>query len=177
MKENQNIFFRLCLADSLIQLMKINPYDSINVNTICDKAGIGRTTFYRHFDNKNGKNELLVFKINYDWELYWEEYLSKLEIKDENKKGSALLYFIYSKKEFFTTLYENKLITVIMEIFEKIICGQIPVDNSLSYIASYFAYGYFGIIYQWIKSSFKDTPEKIEKYISDAFAKATSKHE
>lgn len=172
MKEKQTIFFKLCLADALLNLMKNQNYESINVNTICDKAGIGRTTFYRYFDSKKGKDNLLVFKINYDWEKYWEDYSSKLKAVDDSKKGSALLRFIYERKDFFTLLYNNGLTMAIMEMFETILCGNIPLGNNLSYIASYFTYGYFGIIYQWIKTSFKDTPLQIEKYIGDAFSKS-----
>lgn len=171
MKEKQTIFFKLCLADSLLSLMNHEPYESINVNTICEKAGIGRTTFYRHFDNKNGKNDLIVFKVNYDWNEYWENYRAKYNSTDDTKKGEALLEFIYERKDFFSLLYNSKLMIIIMDIFETIFCGELEIDNPLSYIASYFTYGYFGIIYQWIKSSFKDTPAQIQKYICDAFNK------
>ena len=67
MKRNQTAFMKLCLADALIKLMAAQDYDSINVNTICELAGVGRTTFYRHLDCKNSKEELLIFKINYEW--------------------------------------------------------------------------------------------------------------
>ena len=53
-------FMKLCLADALIKLMAAQDYDSINVNTICELAGVGRTTFYRHLDCKNSKEELLI---------------------------------------------------------------------------------------------------------------------
>ena len=51
MKKNQTAFMKLCLADALIKLMKIQDFDTINVNSICKEADIGRTTFYRYFEN------------------------------------------------------------------------------------------------------------------------------
>ena len=37
---------------------------------------------------------------------------------------------------------------------------------------SFFIYGYFGIIYQWIKYDFDETPEQIQKHINDTIALA-----
>ena len=67
MKKNQTAFMKLCLADALIKLMKTQDFDTINVNSVCREAGIGRTTFYRYFENKNSKEEMLLFKIKYEW--------------------------------------------------------------------------------------------------------------
>lgn len=171
MKNNQTIFFKLCLADSLLKLMNDNNYESINVNTICEQAGIGRTTFYRHLDNKKGKDDLLIFKINYEW----EQYSFKHNEEVSKDKGFAMLKFIYENKKIFMMLYQNGLITIIMNIFEKIIIGDIPLDNNASYLASYFTYGYFGIICHWMKRNFQDTPEEIQKKVADSFKSSQSK--
>ena len=50
MKRNQTEFLKLCLADALVKLMADKPYEDISVNAICEKADVGRTTFYRHLD-------------------------------------------------------------------------------------------------------------------------------
>lgn len=39
-----------------LSIMVASIVDSINVNAICEQAGVGRTTFYRHLDSKNSKN-------------------------------------------------------------------------------------------------------------------------
>jgi len=35
-------------------------------------------------------------------------------------------------------------------------------DKNLSYLMSFFTYGYFGIIHQWIKYDFEETPESVK---------------
>ena len=109
MKRNQTAFMKLCLADALIKLMAAQDYDSINVNTICELAGVGRTTFYRHLACKNSKEELLIYKINYEWGRYADLH-------------------------------------------------------------------YFGVIYQWIKYGFDETPEQVQKHISDTFSAGLAKN-
>lgn len=153
---------KLCLADALIKLMESEEYDSIKVNAICNVAGIGRTTFYRHFDNKNNKEELLSFKILYEWNLYAENHKENVQ-KD---KGFALTNFIYDNRNLFSLLYHNGLLTVIMQIFEKLILSEESCDKASSYLIAYFTYGYFGIIYQWIKYDFDETPEQLQKHLT-----------
>ena len=40
------------LAQSLMDLMKTTPLEKISVNDIVDHAGVGRNTFYYHFEDK-----------------------------------------------------------------------------------------------------------------------------
>lgn len=173
MKTNQTQFMKLCLADSLIKLMTTQQFDSINIHDICKLAHIGRTTFYRHFQNKNNKEELIIFKIMYEWEQY--SVLHDNDIKED--KGFALLNFIYDHRHLFRLLYNQKLITTIMHVFEQIIQDEGQCDKNLSYLMSYFTYGYFGIIYQWLKYDFDETPKQIQKHITDAFLSATQRED
>lgn len=166
MKKNQTIFLKLCLADALIKLMALQDYDTINVNTICKVAGVGRTTFYRHLNHQKSKDELLMFKLNYEWEYYAEQH--EEDVKKD--KGFAMLNYIYENKRLFTLLNNNGLVTLIMHLFEQLIPAEEIYDKSLSYLMSFFSYGYFGVVYQWIKYDFDETPEQIKKHIIDTLS-------
>lgn len=163
MKRKQTEFLKLCLADALIKLMDSQDYDAINVNAICRLAGVGRTTFYRHFNHKNSKEELLTFKLNYEWEYYAQKHDEDVK-KD---KGFAMLNYIYENKRLFSLFNNNGLIVTIMRLFEELIPAGEPYDKSHSYLMSFFSYGYFGVIYQWIKYDFDETPEQVQKHIVD----------
>lgn len=165
MKKNQTAFMKLCLADALIKLMKMQDFDTINVNSICKEADIGRTTFYRYFDSKNSKEEMLLFKIKYEWEQYSNKHES-----DGHEKGDDLTAFIYENRHLFSMLYHNNLISVIMRALEDLILSGEKCDKQSSYLMSFFIYGYFGIIYQWIKYEFDETPKQIQKHISDTIS-------
>ena len=161
MKKSQTEFLKLCLADSLLKLMANKPFDEININEICKMADVGRTTFYRHLDKNKGKEELLVFKLIYEWHSYLQKH-------PEISKNDLMLVFIYENRYFFKLLNDNNLILVIMEIFEYLMETK-EIKGEERYITSFFTYGYFGIIYEWIKSDFKDTPEKLETVFKNAF--------
>lgn len=170
MKKDQTAFFKLCMTDALLKLMETKEYEAIKVGEICEEAGVGRTTFYRHLDNKDGKAELLVFKITYEWERYQERHTEEIA-QDKNLGVSS---YIYENRRLFTSLYEKGLITVIMRAFEILVAGGEVPDRNLAYLMSFFTYGYFGIIYQWIKYGFDETPEEIKKRIDGAILSAAS---
>ena len=44
---------REVLGDALIALMEERAFESITVQDILDRAGVGRSTFYEHFRDKN----------------------------------------------------------------------------------------------------------------------------
>lgn len=46
--------------------------------------------------------------------------------------------------------------------------GNIRQASFVSHVL--FIYGYFGIIYQWIKYDFDETPEQVQKHISDTIS-------
>ena len=41
----------------------------------------------------------------------------------------------------------------------------------------YFIHGYFGIIYQWIKYGFDETPEQVEGHVIDAIDLAAKENQ
>jgi len=57
-----------CLADALRQLILEKDYDSITVQDIIDRANVGRSTFYTHYESKE---QLLVGNINFQEQLIY----------------------------------------------------------------------------------------------------------
>lgn len=171
MKSNQTIFLKLCLADALIKLLYNMPYDDISINMICETAGVGRTTYYRHLDKRNGKEDLIVFKIIHDLNEYNEKH--KEEVNKDS--GLALLNFIYENKKLFEELYKNNLVTVIMRIFDE--STEWKKDRNNSYLRAFFVYGYFGVIYEWIRYGFDEDPKEVQKHIVETILQAQTKKE
>ena len=164
MKKSQTAFLKLCLADALVKLMQEQEFDRINVSAICALAGVGRTTFYRHFGTKGSKEDLLVFKIEDEWERYAEKHEEEVEADN----GLALARFIYENKRLFALIDEQGLVVVLMRSIERLMTGGEPSEKSSSYLEAFFVYGYFGIIYRWIKQGFDETPDQVRNLIGSA---------
>ena len=96
----------------------------------------------------------------------------------EKDKAGVLFQFIYDNRNLFSLFYKNGLITTIMSKVEDFLVEGETYGKDYAYIISYMIYGYFVIIYQWIKYDFDETPEQVSHHISQAIvsASAGSKH-
>ncbi|MFA6830387.1 MAG: TetR/AcrR family transcriptional regulator, partial [Bacilli bacterium] len=77
MKKTERLIF-----DSFLSLFSTRDYSSITITMLCDKAGVGRATFYRHYKDLDDvfdfivdtfildfKNEVLPIFISEDYEV------------------------------------------------------------------------------------------------------------
>lgn len=76
--------------------------------------------------------------------------------------------YVYENRRLFSLLYRRGPIGFLMQPFEELVPGGEVVDRDLSCLMSFFAYGYFGIVYQWVKCDFDATPEQIKGHIDEA---------
>ena len=60
--------------------------------------------------------------------------------------------------------------------FYEVVSGGETWDKNFSYLMSFFIYGYFGVINQWIKYGFDETPEQVQKHIIDTFSAGLSQN-
>lgn len=158
-KDQSTEFIKHCLADALIRLMERGePFDQINVMQICDLAGIGRTTYYRHFDNKSGKANLLRFKIYRKWAAWCEPRLNQVD----TYTISALVQFFYEERDLLMLIHRNGLTMSVMFDVLYYAIGPQPEDaKDFAYKRSVLACSIFGILYYWIERNMEDSPEYI----------------
>lgn len=69
------------LAETLIVLLASKELNKISVRELCDKAGVGRASFYRHFASKE---EILERHAKYLLEKWAEEFEADPASKPEN---------------------------------------------------------------------------------------------
>ena len=166
-KKNQSTqFIKTCLSLSLLTLMKDQSINDITVSQICEKAGFGRTTYYRHFSNN--KEELVLYISSLKWEQYKQEHEEDVK-KDE---GKELMKHIYNHRDFFLLLDQQNLTGLMYKIFDTIFGRKENEDPILSYGKSIFVGMYFGVVYEWIKQGCIETPEEVQKKIEQGFAYA-----
>lgn len=104
------------LAWSLIALMQTRNYDDISVQDICTHAGIGRSTFYSHFADKDEMfvRHIVVFAEWMGQRLGWsaatDSYRFDLRFLLEHVREMRPVYesLVRSRKvELITTVWQN----------------------------------------------------------------------
>lgn len=167
MKHEQSDYIKLCLADALIQLLDERGYGNFGVSDVCELAGVGRTTFYRHVGCKNGMCELLVFKLEYEWARYCQDRgISCAE------GVWTLLDFFYANRKLLQLIDSCGLLQTLMSAFERMNAHCLASAQEGGYLANFFVYGTFGVVLQWIRRGFDETPDQVRAHIDDAMRRA-----
>ena len=151
-------FLKECMADSLLRLMKEKPFSKITVNEIAQAAGVNRSTWFRNFDTKN---EALTFKLVRLWYLWADDHGIEERCRYTLDNAEDFFAFNDSIKELLSEIYREGLQACVYNAFYQVMMPQYGADPAECYEARFYSYGLFGLLDEWIKRGFCETPEQI----------------
>ena len=165
---------------ALIELIKINGYHAISVKDIVNQASYNRSTFYVHYQDKlQLVEDLLESMLQGLEDSVGKPYVpgQKLNTNKLNTPSFNIISYIYDNRDFFELIkYEDTLpglhtkfpqtiLKIYQEQFEFQTINNIPVN--MDYFKRYTAYGFYGLVQNWIISGFKESQEAfIEEIIA-----------
>src|ERR1041385_8315707 len=165
---------RELLQKALIELINERGYDAITIQDIVDRANLGRTTFYLHY---NSKDELFMncheaiireFHIGLLHPLSREELLSPETPPEMTsayrhlEEGHALLYLIFQSKDSQLILRQirersaREIEANLRSIFAEA-KSKIPIDI----LANYLAGAQIALLQWWLERRRSHTPETL----------------
>jgi hypothetical protein len=145
-----------CLADALKQLILEKDYDSITVQDIIDRANVGRSTFYTHYESKE---QLLIGNINFQQQLIY------LPDEDGSPMGINIHYLFEHTREhlpLFKAMRQSKAVEILGNYFTELCAGKIfehlqrhspgskKEEPMLSYKAEAAAGGIIRMLFKWL---------------------------
>jgi AcrR family transcriptional regulator len=154
-------FLKECMADALINLLSEKKLEKITADEITKAAGVGRATYFRNFDSKHS---VLTFKLILLWQRFEKtKSLRKNGKRYETANAKDLFNFCYENKEIFRLIYNAGEQSVIYDAFYRILMPQFDADVRECYRSRFYSYGLFGLLDEWIKRDYKETPEELYK--------------
>ena len=151
-------FLKECMSDALIKLMSEKSIDKITITDITNLADVGRSTWFRNFSTKS---EALSFKLVKLWERYISEYQN---LRFSNAK--VFFEFNYSIQNVLKTIYNAEMQHSIYDACCIVMLPQNDVTALDCYKFRFYAYGIYGLLDEWIKRDFKETPDEMVELFS-----------
>jgi AcrR family transcriptional regulator len=163
---------RQLLLDSLIQLILEKGYETITVQDIIDRANVGRSTFYAHFQDKE---DLLLSGFENMRDMFegfqnqsspeaagWNFSLALFQHAEEQRPGFKALL---GKSAGVTVLNHLKkaLTTVLKEHFQTVFPKKkqpMPLDLFVEYMVGTL----LGILIWWLDNDIAQPAEKLNEY-------------
>lgn len=170
------------LRVSLIELIKEKGYHSITVRDIVDHALYNRSTFYVHYQDKFELTEELMYTMLKGLEeSVGRAFIPGRTVSTTNLsiESFSIISYIYDNRYFFELIkyddtipgLHNKFPNTILNIYQKQFIfetvNHIPVN--MEYFERYTAYGFYGLIMNWIHTGFK---QEKEDFINEVIALA-----
>lgn len=173
------------IAESLKHLLLKKPITRITINDIAEDCHISRMTFYYHFNDIYDLVEWMceedarrALGENRTLDTWQQGFLSLLNTVQANKPFIVNVYRSVDRaqiEQYLKRVTEKLLLTVIDEQAQ----GIDITDENKRYIASFFTYGFIGIMLEWIHYDMKVPPERIvettEKIIHGDFRRAVER--
>ena len=174
MKENQRVkITKRLLLEALIELLKTTPLEKIKIVTLCEKAGINRTTFYRYYSlPKDILDELRTYMLREIGSLVSDN------IPAGNLKADlvSICKYCYEHRELLVILFDNRTDDDFIRLLNKFYLQRFPKylsamqsqgisSSELKLTSYYYAGGFFYLLRQWIKDDMKITPEAMAELI------------
>lgn len=155
-------FLKDCIADALIELMQHKCFNKIPIEEIIEKAGIGRATYYRNFQSKQ---EVLTYKLIRHWETNAEERNLRERNKFDINNALAFFEINYMIKDFLSLIYSQNQQKPLQDAFYQIMIPSEPENKTFQYRESFYASGLFGLLDQWIRNGFSETPQEMAEML------------
>ncbi|TYP73117.1 TetR/AcrR family transcriptional regulator [Paenibacillus methanolicus] len=168
------------LKSALIRLIKDKGYHAVSVRDIVDQAAYNRSTFYAHYQDKiELAEELLTSMLKGLEEAVGTPYRhgQKVFTAKLNLPSFAIVTYIYEHRDFFELIqyddtlpglhvgFPETILTIYKEQFVFETINNIPVN--MDYFKHYTAYGFYGLVRNWIASGFRESQETFIQEVID----------
>ena len=156
-------FLRECMADALIQLIPQKEFSKITVNEIAEAAGVNRSTWFRSFHTKG---DALTYKLIQLWNRYAAAH--SLAERQRFTLGNArdFFCFLYETQPLLKLLYSIQMQSAVYDAFYQVLMlhyhdGDSSGDAFEYYESRFYSYGLFGLLDEWVKRDFRETPQEM----------------
>lgn len=177
-KENQRVAIsKRLLKDGIMRLLEEKNINEIKINELCQESGINRTTFYRHYQTPHDVLLEIEFDLMAD---FYESSVSVLDVKQLRKYAVCMCNFLWNNKEMIKVFIRNNTDSDLTRIFQNftdgflasrkvLYKGKTMDRDTLDLMTTFFAYGVYSLVRQWLIEDIQKTPEEIAELIIGSF--------
>lgn len=155
--EGRNSYVVKHLTKALLALLEKKPLEDITISELVDKAGVGRASFYRNYENKEDILKAYLESLFCEWTDVYKE--------NNDMPLHEIIYIMISHFEkhrsFYQLLNDRKLTYLFKDIIIAI-CGPKPEYNKIqAYSTAFVAYTLYGWIDVWFQRGMIESSDEI----------------
>lgn len=142
---------------ALLELLKEKAIDEISISELTKKAQVGRVSFYRNYQTKEDILKEESDRLIKEWGKLYESNPDS----SPQTLFPSLFDFYKQHKDFYTILYHAGMSTIIQETIIRTIQITPEMENIEAYIKSFWAYGIYGWLIEWMKRGMPESGDEL----------------
>lgn len=155
--ESRNAYVVEHLTSSMLALLEEKPIEEISISELCDMAGVGRTSFYRNYENKEAIVKAYIEHQFQEWVNKWK---ASPDLAVREIVRIVFSHFEVNRK-FYSLINERGLVYLMKDIILDL-CGFDPEQEmAAAYSSAYVGFFLYGWIEVWFRRGMKDTTEEL----------------
>ncbi len=156
-----NRFTKDCIYETLWELLKQYPYNSITVTQIAKKAGVSRNAIYRNFDSK----DMIIRKRLLEGYQSFIEKITDLQIPSHEEYVNIVFEQLCNQRSITETLVKADLSEFLLESFGYI-KGNYNTNTENEFYENYRIGGTLFVYLTWILTGCKETPKQLADIVN-----------
>ena len=157
------------LYEALAKLMRVQPYNTITVTHLVEAAQLGRTTFYRNFDEIEDILRMRCDQVFDELMAYFIAYRQEGGILEPGRLLKPMLRYFYLHSDIIDLLLRAKRMDILQDAFRERSQGlQALAAQQLQVPDEYIAYStemrinlMIAILAHWVKTGKKQAPDEL----------------
>lgn len=159
--ESRNAYVVGQLTGAMLALLEEKPLADISISELCDRAGVGRTSFYRNFEEKKDIVKAHIGRLTQEW-------VDQCKVApDLSVRETVRIVFSHfeANRDFYSLLNQRGLVYLLKDIILDL-CGFKPEQEiAAAYSSAYVGFFLYGWIEVWFRRGMRDTVEELVAYL------------
>lgn len=159
-KNNKIVIESITIA--LIQLMEKKDFNDISITELTSRAGVGRVSFYRNFEDKTDVLRKHLNDIQY-------EFMAQRSSKQYNSSFTDyitdLFTHLYNYKDLAILLLKSNMFYLVKEQFDYVF-NNLKTTSKEEAALFFLSGGLYNAFYFWVSGNFEKSPNEIALDIS-----------
>lgn len=159
--ESRNAYVTEHLTGAMLALLAEKPLAEISISELCGEAGVGRTSFYRNYEEKEDIVRAHIKRLSQDW--------AEKCRRTPNLPVREIVRIVFShfeeNRDFYSLLNKRGLVYLLKDIILDL-CGFNPDQEiAAAYSSAYVGFFLYGWIEVWFRRGMRDTAEDLIAYL------------
>lgn len=155
--KEKNSYVRKQILKTLLEMMRVENFDSITISNLTEKAEVGRASFYRNYQTKEDVLRQEAERLNNEL----NDIRRNDDPTDYRLKLLRTLDFYKANSDFYMTIYNAGHTQIIQDSIVDSKSLSDEMSAPVAYVISAFSYLIYGWIIEWLRRGMKESSAEL----------------